>query len=87
MPCVLFAHTQLRDLYFDFVLLRDNYVFCIVQHAYLYFILVRDNYVFSIVVLSLRATQIPVYILYCLTQVRNTSVSYTHLTLPTKRIV
>ena len=38
MPCVLFAHTQLRDLYFDFVLLRDNYVFCIVQNAYLYFV-------------------------------------------------
>lgn len=51
MPCVLFAHTQVRDLYFDFVLLRDNYVFCIVQNAYLYFVLVRDNYVFSIVVL------------------------------------
>ena len=51
MPCVLFAHTQLRDLYFDFVLLTDNYVFCIVQNAYLYFVLVRDNYVFSIVVL------------------------------------
>ena len=51
VPCVLFAHTQVRDLYFDFVLLRDNYVFCIVQNAYLYFVLVRDNYVFSIVVL------------------------------------
>ena len=49
MPCVLFAHTQVRDLYFDFVLLRDNYVFCIVQNAYLYFVLVRDNYVFCIV--------------------------------------
>ena len=51
MPCVLFVHTQVRDLYFDFVLLRDNDVFCIVQNAYLYFVLVRDNYVFSIVVL------------------------------------
>ena len=51
MPCVLFAHTQVRDLYFDFVLLTDNYVFCIVQNVYLYFVLVRDNYVFSIVVL------------------------------------
>ena len=51
MPCVLFVHTQVRDLYFDFVLLRDNYVFCIVQNADLYFVLVRDNYVFSIVVL------------------------------------